>query len=73
MSAPCAFNAATACANTASVSDGTVPASGAMTPDYGCEEAQAERFQASASKPHEESPREGTMTILVYGHAEHMV
>ena len=51
-----------------------VSASGQMTPDYGCEEAQAERFQASASKaPEAVSAREGTMTILVYGHAEHMV
>ena len=51
-----------------------VSASGAMTPDYGCAEAQAERFQTSASTAREAvAPREGTMTILVYGHAEHMV
>lgn len=52
-----------------------VSASGAMTPDYGCEEAQAERFQASAAtgKARDPSARQGTMTILVYGHAEQMV
>jgi hypothetical protein len=47
-------------------------ASGVMTPDYGCKEASAERFQASAAKA-SDSAREGTMTILVYGHAEHVV
>lgn len=51
-----------------------VSASGDMTPDYGCTEAQAERFQASAGNAHETaSAREGTMSILVYGHAEHVV
>jgi hypothetical protein len=52
-----------------------VAASGEMTPDYGCAEAQAERFQTSAgtATANEAPPREGTMTILVYGHAEHMV
>ena len=49
-----------------------VAASGAMTPDYGCAEASAERFQASAGKG-SDNAREGTMTILVYGHAEHVV
>jgi hypothetical protein len=49
-----------------------VAASGVMTPDYGCAEASAERFQASAAKD-SDSAREGTMTILVYGHAEHVV
>lgn len=51
-----------------------VSSAGDMTPDYGCTEAQAERFQASASTSKAEaSASEGTMTILVYGHAEHMV
>jgi hypothetical protein len=49
-----------------------VAASGVMTPDYGCKEASAERFQASAAQA-SDSAREGTMTILVYGHAEHVV
>lgn len=47
-----------------------VAASGAMTPDYGCKEAEAEKFEASAAKP---SGSEGLMTIIVYGHAEHVV
>jgi hypothetical protein len=47
-----------------------VAESGDMKPDYGCKEAQGERFQSSASK----SPmQQGYMTILVYGHAEHVV
>lgn len=50
-----------------------VSTSGDMTPDYGCTEAQAERFQASASNAHSGAAREGTMSILVYGHAEHVV
>lgn len=49
-----------------------VAASGAMTPDYGCAEASVERFQASA-RDAGGTAREGTMTILVYGHAEHVV
>lgn len=49
-----------------------VSASGAITPDYGCEEASAERFQASAREGRG-AAREATMTILVYGHAEHAV
>lgn len=49
-----------------------VATSGAMTPDYGCLEASAERFQASAREPVGEA-RQATMTILVYGHAEHVV
>jgi hypothetical protein len=49
-----------------------VATSGSMTPDYGCAEATAERFEASAG--HTQAPaREGYMTILVYGHAEHVV
>ena len=49
-----------------------VERTGDMTPDYGCEEATAERFEASADRT--ASPaREGYMTILVYGHAEHVV
>jgi hypothetical protein len=48
-----------------------VEKSGDMTPDYGCDEARAEMFEASAGKsaaPH----RQGYMTIMVYGHAEHV-
>lgn len=43
--------------------------SGDMLPDYGCDEAQTERFQAHAASS---SVREGFMTILVYGHMEQL-
>jgi hypothetical protein len=49
-----------------------VAQSGDVTPDYGCEEAAAERFEASADRSAHPS-REGYMTILVYGHDEHVV
>jgi hypothetical protein len=51
-----------------------VATSGAVKPEYGCHEASAERFEASVvdGRPQVES-REGTMTILVYGHSEHVV
>lgn len=49
-----------------------VAVSGAMRPDYGCKEASAERFQASARSAGA-ATREGYMTILVYGHSEHVV
>ena len=49
-----------------------VAVSGDMTPDYGCKEATSEKFEASAG-PASRSGREGVMTILVYGHAEHVV
>jgi hypothetical protein len=52
-----------------------VSQAGAMRPEYGCDDAAAERFQASVSAAAgKQAPeREGYMTILVYGHAEHMV
>ena len=52
-----------------------VSTSGSVTPQYGCDEASAERFDASAATdPHLRTPaREGYMTILVYGHSEHVV
>jgi hypothetical protein len=51
-----------------------VSTSGSVTPQYGCDEAAAERFDASASTARTHSPeREGYMTILVYGHSEHIV
>jgi hypothetical protein len=49
-----------------------VARSGAMQPQYGCDDASAERFQASVGAAHK-SDRDGYMTILVYGHSEHMV
>jgi hypothetical protein len=47
-------------------------ASGDMRPEYGCDEASAEKFEANAG-PAKAPPREGVMTILVYGHSEHVV
>jgi hypothetical protein len=47
-----------------------VAESGDMTPDYGCKEAEGERFQTSAQRS---ATQQGYMTILVYGHAEHVV
>jgi hypothetical protein len=50
-----------------------VAESGSMKPEYGCDEASAEQFEASVGGQHKQSARIGYMTILVYGHAEHMV
>ena len=49
-----------------------VAASGDMRPEYGCKEASAERFSAGMRGTPPE-PRQGYMTILVYGHSEHVV
>lgn len=48
-----------------------VAASGAMQPEYSCDDAQAEKFQASVGGA--QTAKQGYMTILVYGHSEHMV
>ena len=48
-----------------------VASSGDMTPDYGCEEASTERFEASAGAS-QKTTRQGFMTILIYGHSEHL-
>jgi hypothetical protein len=50
-----------------------VATSGALTPQYGCDEAAAERFDASAGEHARAEAREGYMSILVYGHSEHVV
>ena len=51
-----------------------VATSGTVTPQYGCDEATAERFEASVGAALARGPeREGYMTILVYGHSEHVV
>ena len=52
-----------------------VATSGSVTPQYGCADARAERFEASAgTATHAQAQeREGYMTILVYGHSEHVV
>ena len=49
-----------------------VALSGSLKPEYGCEDASAERFQASLSGA-PATERQGYMTIIVYGHSEHMV
>ena len=49
-----------------------VAQSGTMQPAYGCDDAQAERFQASVGGAPKDV-RDGYMTVLVYGHSEHMV
>ena len=51
-----------------------VSADGEMRPQYGCKEASAEKFQASAhTGAVTTATHEGYMTILVYGHSEHVV
>lgn len=49
-----------------------VGASGQMGVDYGCAEARAEKFQASATRESAPAERQGYMTVLVYAHAEHL-
>jgi hypothetical protein len=46
---------------------------GTMKPEYGCTEASAEHFEASAEKAAAAAQREAYMTIIVYGHSEHVV
>jgi hypothetical protein len=51
-----------------------VSTAGTLPPQYGCDEASAERFEASAKDAHAQvPPRAGYMTVLVYGHSEHVV
>ena len=50
-----------------------VATSGAVTPQYGCDEATAEHFSARTSARPGSANREGYMTVLVYGHSEHVV
>ena len=49
-----------------------VQSGGEVTPQYGCSDAAAERFTASAVSPRA-GEHEGYMTVLVYGHSEHVV
>ena len=46
-----------------------VAKTGKASPDYGCAEAVAEKFEASARTTVDE-PRQGYLTVLVYGHSE---
>ena len=48
-----------------------VARAGDVAPDYGCDEATAEKFEASVGD-HSEPPAQGYMTILVYGHQENL-
>jgi hypothetical protein len=48
-----------------------VAESGSVRPQYGCAEAATERFEASAGTA-QASAREGYMTVIVYGHSEHV-
>ena len=48
-----------------------IAASGETGLSYGCEDVAAEHFTTSA--PASASERQGFMTILVYGHTEHVV
>lgn len=51
-----------------------VATSGAVTPEYSCDDAQAEKFEASAkSGASTAAQREGYLTIVVYGHSEQVV
>jgi hypothetical protein len=51
-----------------------VATSGSVTPEYGCADLQAERFEASVGGAHATaSAREGFMSVIVYGHSEHVV
>ena len=51
-----------------------VSESGSMKPQYGCAEAAAEHFEASAEAARAVPPqREGYLTVVVYGHSEHVV
>jgi hypothetical protein len=49
-----------------------VSQSGEMRPQYGCAEATSERFEASAGTARP-AAREGYLTVIVYGHSEHVV
>ena len=46
-----------------------VAKAGSVTPDYGCDEAAAEKFQASTGQT---ATPQGFMTVLVYGHQENL-
>lgn len=51
-----------------------VATSGSVKPQYGCDEAASERFEAGAATARAHAPaRQGYLTVLVYGHSEHVV
>jgi hypothetical protein len=49
-----------------------VAETGSVRPDYGCDDVTAERFEASAGA-HAATTQEAYMSIIVYGHSEHVV
>ena len=49
-----------------------VAETGSMRPEYSCDDLSAERFEASAGA-HPATTREAYMSIIVYGHQEHVV
>jgi hypothetical protein len=51
-----------------------VATTGAVSPQYGCDEVAAERFDASVTSGKSGAPaREGFLSVIVYGHSEHVV
>ena len=50
-----------------------VATSGSVAPQYGCADLKAERFEASVGGGARTEPREAYMSIVVYGHSEHVV
>ena len=49
-----------------------VATSGDVTPEYGCEQASTEKFEVNAAQA-ESAALQGFMTVLIYGHSEHVV
>lgn len=51
-----------------------VATSGSVAPEYGCADLKAEHFEASVGGAAQNVPaRSGYMSIIVYGHSEHVV
>jgi hypothetical protein len=49
-----------------------IETSGSVASQYGCSDAAAEKFEASAAGPRS-GPREAYLAVRVYGHSEHVV
>jgi hypothetical protein len=51
-----------------------VATSGSVAPQYSCADLKAERFEASVGRATTSAaPREAYMSVIVYGHSEHVV
>jgi hypothetical protein len=48
-----------------------VATSGDVTPEYGCEQASTETFDVNAGRA-QSAAHQGFMTVLIYGHSEHV-